>query len=218
MWDLPGAGIEPVSLAGRFLTTGSSGKSLDSYFKWTYVWKWNLCIDLRSLGRQSEEGCRGWNAYILLLMNVWVASILTTYKWCYVNILVHVPWYTHTQVKLLDHLVYAFSSLLNLTTLFLQSGCISLHSHQQCEFTWLDSSHPLWEWGDTSLGKKEEARQGKDLGVNPRSSDFIEFPMKPLLILEQGIKHKNEALGRWVFKVLSWFVLQERVVMVVGFT
>ena len=112
----------------------------------------------------------------------------------------------------------AFSSLLNLTTLFLQSGCISLHSHQQCELTWLDSSHPLWEWGDTSLRKKEEARQGKDLGVNPRSSDFNDFPVKPLLILEQGIKHKNEALGRWVFKVLSWFVLQERVVMVVGFT
>ena len=33
MWDLPGAGIEPVSLAGRFLTTGSPGKSLGSYFK-----------------------------------------------------------------------------------------------------------------------------------------------------------------------------------------
>ena len=197
MWDLPGAGIEPVplALAGRFLTTGSPRKSLGSCFRWRYVWKWNLCIDLRSLGRQSEEGCRGWNVCILLLIDIWVASIWTTYKWCYVNILVHVPWHTHTQVKLLGHLVYVFSSLLNLTTLFLQSGCISLHSHQQCEFTWMDSSHFLWEWRDISLEKKEEARQGKVLGVNPRSLDFIDFPVKPLLILEQGIKYKNEAFG-----------------------
>ena len=60
----------------------------------------------------------------------------------------------------------------------------------------MDSNHPLWEWGDISLEKKEEARQGKVLGVNPRSLDFIDFPVKPLLILEHGIKYKNEALGR----------------------
>ena len=59
----------------------------------------------------------------------------------------------------------------------------------------MDSSHFLWEWRDISLEKKEEARQGKVLGVNPRSLDFIDFPVKPLLILEQGIKYKNEALG-----------------------
>ena len=35
MWDLPGAGIEPVplALAGRFLTTGSPRKSLGSCFR-----------------------------------------------------------------------------------------------------------------------------------------------------------------------------------------
>ena len=35
MWDLPGAGIELMSLvlAGRFLTTGPSGKSSVDYYK-----------------------------------------------------------------------------------------------------------------------------------------------------------------------------------------
>ena len=35
MWDLPGPGLEPVSLAlaGEFLTTAPPGKSLKSMFK-----------------------------------------------------------------------------------------------------------------------------------------------------------------------------------------
>ena len=34
--------------------------------------------------------------------------------------------------------------------------------------TWLDSSHPLWERGDISLEKKEEARQGEGLGCESK--------------------------------------------------
>ena len=41
MWDLPGAGLEPVSpaLAGRFLTTAPPGKSLPRDFFFSNLFK-----------------------------------------------------------------------------------------------------------------------------------------------------------------------------------
>ena len=43
MWDLPGAGVEPVSpaLAGRFLTTASPGKSLIYPFNYALIQRGN---------------------------------------------------------------------------------------------------------------------------------------------------------------------------------
>lgn len=161
----------------RILTVLES-RQLGSRFKWRYViWKRNIPTDARSVRVRVRKGTEtgtypfcSWRTFGLL-------PSLSTYKPCCINILVHVLRYTCAKVGLLGRLVCVFSSLLNIATCFCRVAVLVYPPAPGWVPLPRFKCSPV-EWGEISLGKNEEAGQGKAFGAYPRSSDFIWLPWK----------------------------------------